>query len=106
VPEVVAATFVLAVADLEASRKFYCEKLGFTEDLRTEGWSFLIRGACRLRIGDCGPTVQPVSACQDHSWFAYLHVDDIAGLYAEVRKHAVEIWHPSPIRRGGCVSLR
>lgn len=92
--EVVASTFVLAVIDLETSRTFYCEKLGFTEDRRVEGWSFLSRGACRLRLGDCGPAIQPMSKCQDHSWFAYLHVHDIARLYQEVQQHAVEIWHP------------
>lgn len=92
-PEFVSSTFVLAVTDLETSRSFYCEKLGFTEDRRAEGWSFLSRGACRLRLGHC-PTIRPMSKCQDHSWFAYLHVHDIAGLYQEVQKHAVEIWHP------------
>lgn len=92
--EVVASTFVLAVSDLEASRTFYCEKLGFTEDLCVEGWSFLSRGACRLRIGHGGPTIQPISKCRDHSWFAYLHIRDIAGLYKEVQGQGVEIWHP------------
>lgn len=92
VAEVVASTFVLSVTDLEASRKFYCEKLGFAEDLRVEGWSFLSRGACRLRLGHC-PTAQPMSKCQDHSWVAYLHVRDIEGLFKEVRKQGVEIWH-------------
>jgi uncharacterized glyoxalase superfamily protein PhnB len=30
----------------------------------------------------------------DHSWFAYLHVRDAAGLYAETVRNGVEIWHP------------
>lgn len=92
-PDIVAATFVLAVTDLEASRRFYCEKLGFTEDLRVDGWAFLSRGACRLRLGDC-PDAMPISGAPDHSWFAYLHVADIAGLYDEVRRNGVEVWHP------------
>jgi hypothetical protein len=53
VPEIVASTFVLAVRDLDATRTFFCQKLGFVEDLRVEGWSFLSRDGCRLRLGHC-----------------------------------------------------
>ncbi len=90
--EFVNSTFVLAVENLDTSRQFYIEKLGFEEDLRVEGWSFLRRGECRLRIGDC-PGIQPMSMCTDHSWFAYLHVQDIKGLYDEYVRLGVEIWH-------------
>jgi catechol 2,3-dioxygenase-like lactoylglutathione lyase family enzyme len=92
VPDFMASTFVLAVNDLEASRDYYCRKLGFSEDLSVDGWSFLSRGACKLRLGHC-PDAQPISSCQDHSWFAYLHVRDISTLYEECLKEGVEIWH-------------
>lgn len=91
-PEILASTFVLAVNNLAASKKFYVEKLGFTEDFSVDGWAFLSRGACKLRLGDC-PDAIPMSKAQDHSWFAYLYVDDAAGLYEEVKKNGVEIWH-------------
>lgn len=91
--EITSVTFVLAVRDLAASVRFYTEKLGFEETLRVEGWSFLQRGACRLRLGDC-PDAVPMSGCPDHSWFAYLHVTDAAGFYNEVVAQGVEIWHP------------
>src|SRR5262245_39834525 len=90
--EIVTSTFVLAVRDLEASKKFYVEKLGFSEDLNVEGWAFLSRGACKLRLGDC-PQAMPMSQARDHSWFAYLHVQDAAGMYEEFRGKGVEIWH-------------
>jgi catechol 2,3-dioxygenase-like lactoylglutathione lyase family enzyme len=90
--EILSSTFVLAVNDLAASRRFYMEKLGFVEDLSVDGWSFLSRGACKLRLGHC-PDAVPMSNAQDHSWFAYLHVDDAAGLYQESVKNDVEIWH-------------
>lgn len=90
--KVLKATFVLAVEDLDASRKFYTEKLGFVEELSVPGWSFLSRGACRLRLGDC-PGIQPMSASPDHSWFAYLNVDDATGLYRDCVSNGVEIWH-------------
>ena len=91
-PQITQATFVLAVEDLERSKRFYMEKLGFTEDFSVPGWSFLSRGACQLRIGDC-PGIKPMRECSDHSWFAYLHVDDAKTLYDNCIKQGVEIWH-------------
>lgn len=90
--EILTTTFVLAVNDLDASRKFYVEKLGFAEDLRVDGWSFLSRGACKLRLGDC-PGIKPISESPDHSWFAYLHVRDARQLYAEFVNNGVQMWH-------------
>lgn len=90
--EIITSTFVLAVNDLETSRKFYMEKLGFAEDLSVDGWAFLSRGACRLRLGHC-PDAAPMWKAQDHSWFAYLHVQDAAALYEEFVRNGVEIWH-------------
>ncbi|MBI2517838.1 MAG: VOC family protein [Opitutae bacterium] len=92
-PEILASMFVLAVNDLASSRRFYVEKLGFTEDFSVDGWAFLSRGACMLRLGHC-PEAKPMSQARDHSWFAYLHVRDAAGLYKETLKKGVEIWHP------------
>lgn len=90
--EVTGATFVLAVRDLDASRRFYLEKLGFSEDFSVDGWAFLSRGACKLRIGHC-PEAIPMSQTPDHSWFAYLHVEGAANLYRECLAKGVEIWH-------------
>ncbi|MBM4010014.1 MAG: VOC family protein [Planctomycetes bacterium] len=92
-PEILSSTFVLAVADVNASVGFYVNQLGFTEDLRVEGWAFLSQGACRLRLGHC-PEAIPMTDVPDHSWFAYLHVRDAAGLYREYRARGVGIWHP------------
>lgn len=91
-PEILESTFVLAVNDLAASKRFYVDKLGFTENLSVDGWSFLSRGACKLRLGHC-PDAVPMSKNQDHSWFAYLHVQNASGLYQETVQNGVEIWH-------------
>ena len=91
-PDILTSTFVLAVRDLEASKRFYVEKLGFEEDLSVDGWAFLSRGACKLRLGHC-PDAMPMSKAQDHSWFAYLHVRGASGLYEETVRNGVEIWH-------------
>ncbi len=92
-PAITDATFVLAVTDLDASRRFYIDSLGFAEDLAVDGWSFLSRGACKLRIGHC-PGIKPMYEARDHSWFAYLHVTGAAELYQHCRERGVEIWHP------------
>jgi catechol 2,3-dioxygenase-like lactoylglutathione lyase family enzyme len=92
-PEVLSSTFVLAVRDLAASVRFYVDKLDFIEDFRVDGWAFLSRGACRLRLGHC-PGVIPMSHAPDHSWFAYLHVRDAACLYRDCVARGVEVWHP------------
>jgi len=91
--EILTSTFVLAVNDLESSKRFYLEKLGFVEDLCVDGWAFISRGACRLRLGHC-PEAIPMSRTPDHSWFAYLHVSDAAGLYDETVRNGVPAWHP------------
>ena len=89
---ITSGTFVLAVRDLDVARNFYVEKLGFIEDLAVDGWSFLKRGACEIRLGHC-PDAVPMAACGDHSWFAYFHVSDAAGLYAEYTSAGVPFWH-------------
>jgi catechol 2,3-dioxygenase-like lactoylglutathione lyase family enzyme len=90
--EILESTFVLAVCDLAASKRFYLEKLQFVEDFSVDGWAFLSRGACQLRLGHC-PDAIPMSKFPDHSWFAYLHVSDAAGFYRECCERGVEIWH-------------
>jgi catechol 2,3-dioxygenase-like lactoylglutathione lyase family enzyme len=90
--EILGSTFVLAVRDLATSKRFFMENLGFDEDLSVDGWAFLSRGACTLRLGHC-PDAIPMSQAQDHSWFAYLHVRDALTLYRECLAHGVDIWH-------------
>lgn len=98
--QVLDATFVLAVNDLARSVRFYVDQLGFEEDCQVEGWAFMSRGACQLRLGHC-PDAVPMSKAQDHSWFAYLHVDDAQAMYREVLEKGVEIWLPLADRPWG-----
>ncbi|MEM8767130.1 MAG: VOC family protein [Pseudomonadota bacterium] len=80
-PNYTAASFVLAVHDIDASAAFYQDVLGF-EDLNIEapGWRFMARGPVRLQIGAC-PDAMPAEETGDHSYFAYLHVEDAKALH-------------------------
>lgn len=79
--------------DVESSRAFYRDKMGFTEILRTGGWSFLERGSLKLRIGHC-PGIVPISKCQDHSLIVQANVDDANSLYDEFRRNGVDVSQP------------
>lgn len=84
---------ILAVADLESSREFYRNKLGFEEYLRTGSWSFLRRGTLKLRVGH-RPGIVPMSGCGDHSLIAQAVVDDAIAMYEEFRARGVEATEP------------
>jgi len=69
--------FVLAVPDLISAAAYFRDVLGFTlgwEDV--PGWRLLSRGQVNLMIGHCPDALRPAET-GDHSYFAYLHVDDV-----------------------------
>ena len=91
--ELMHTTHVLAVLDLEKSRAWYTDQLGFEVMMEVDGWCFLNRGNVRLRLGHC-PDAKPITECKDHSWFAYIHVQGIDDLYRDCCEREIEIWHP------------
>jgi predicted enzyme related to lactoylglutathione lyase len=77
--------FVLAVPDLDRSVKFYQKVMGFRAmPIEDDGWMFMVRDHCTIRLGECPDAILP-SKLGDHSYFAYLEVDDIDGFYNEVQ---------------------
>jgi catechol 2,3-dioxygenase-like lactoylglutathione lyase family enzyme len=84
---------ILAVEDVEYSRDFYMNIMGFEEMLRTDGWSFLKRGSLQLRIGHC-PGIVPMSQCQGHSIITQANVDDANALYDEFQSNGVDVSKP------------
>ena len=92
--QVTASAHVLAVRDLERSKTFYADALGF-EDLRVAapGWCFMQRDACRLQLGECSDAM-PAADTGDHSYFAYLYVEDAAALFAQAEAGGAEIIKP------------
>jgi catechol 2,3-dioxygenase-like lactoylglutathione lyase family enzyme len=78
-------SFVIAVPNLQKSAAFYRDVLGFRIDaIPDPGWLFYRSGACTIMAGE-GPDAIPPSELGDHSYFAYLQVEDADSLYNSVR---------------------
>ena len=82
--------YVLAVPDADASARFYTRVLGFAEVGSVEGWRFVKRDSCMIMLGECPDAIAP-SDLGDHSYFAYLVVDDVDAYWSEVRALGVEV---------------
>jgi catechol 2,3-dioxygenase-like lactoylglutathione lyase family enzyme len=75
--------YVLAVPDLDRSRRWYERVLGCSADEVDPGnWVFMIRDGVVFMLGRC-PDATPVQELGDHQYFAYLVVDDVDAFYAQ-----------------------
>lgn len=75
---------VIAVQDLERSARFYRDVLGFVVRAVGEpGWRFFLKDQCSIMAGECPDALSP-HELGDHSYFAYLEVDEIDQLYEAV----------------------
>jgi len=84
VPTIRNPRYVLAVPNLERSAHYYREVLGFeVREMGDPGWRFFMRDQCWILAGEC-PDALPPSELGDHSYFAYLEVDDVDALHAEL----------------------
>jgi uncharacterized glyoxalase superfamily protein PhnB len=84
---------VLAVNDFEAAVAYFTERLGFIENNRVGGWSFLQLGDFRLMVGDCRGEV-PARDTGNHSWFAYVNCEGIDALHEQYVAREVPIKEP------------
>jgi catechol 2,3-dioxygenase-like lactoylglutathione lyase family enzyme len=80
---------VLAVNDLDASDKFFTEKLGFTLKSRIDGWSFLSLDNFHLLVGHCEGEVLAKDT-NNHSYFAYVNCEGIDELFTQYKVRGVE----------------
>ncbi|MGZ3429874.1 MAG: VOC family protein, partial [Polyangia bacterium] len=88
------ATHVIAVESLAASAAFYHDVLGFDVlEIGDPGWRIFRNGACRIMAGEC-PGSLPPRDLGDHSYFAYLVVDDVDAYHARAVAHGVELVKP------------
>lgn len=83
--------YVIAVPDLARSARFYGDVLGFdVREVGDPGWRFFVRDGCVIMAGEC-PDALPPAELGDHSYFAYLEVDDVDRWHAELRAKGVEV---------------
>ena len=93
-PEITKHSFVIAVPDLQKSAAFYRDVLGFTiHSIPDPGWLFYRCGDCMIMAGEC-PDALPPAQLGDHSYFAYLHVDDVDAEHERVRAAGATIIKP------------
>lgn len=86
--------YVLAVADLERSARFYRDALGFEiREVGDPGWRFFEKDECFIMAGEC-PDATPAAELGDHSYFAYMDVEDVDQLYASLAEKNVEMIKP------------
>ena len=86
--------YVIAVLDLARSASYYRDVLGFEMlEIPDPGWRFLRRDNCLIMAGECREALSP-RALGDHSYFAYLEVDDIDELHASVVARGAEVVKP------------
>lgn len=90
-PKVLKTRFVIAVLDLQKSAAFYRDVLGFdVQTIPDPGFLFYTSGDCTIWAGLC-PDALPPAELGDHSYFAYLEVDEINSYYDSVRAKGAKI---------------
>jgi uncharacterized glyoxalase superfamily protein PhnB len=81
--------YVLAVNDLEKSIEYYESALRFEIVNRFPGWAFLSRDSFLVMLGECSEE-KAAHKIGDHSYFAYLVVNDAKSLFDEFKGNNVK----------------
>lgn len=86
--------YVIAVPNLHRSANYYRDILGFEVlEISDPGWRVLRRDSCVIMAGECPDALAP-DALGDHSYFAYLEVDDVEVLYSGLLAKGADIVKP------------
>jgi catechol 2,3-dioxygenase-like lactoylglutathione lyase family enzyme len=89
-PKITGSRYVLAVRDLAKSVDYYQNQLGFSSVWAHGGWHSLGREKFIVMLGECANEV-PAFETGDHSYFAYIDVENIDELHREYTTKQVEI---------------
>lgn len=87
---IVGARYVLAVKDLKKSADYYQQQLGFSTHWAYDGWHQLHREKFIVMLGECADDRSAFETL-NHSYFAYIDVENIHELYEEYRLKDIEI---------------
>ncbi len=85
--------YVLAVQNLARSAAYYEQTLGFTTDWAMDGWHQLRRERMVVMLGECADD-RSAFETRNHSYFAYIEVEDIDALHDELSQKAADIVYP------------
>jgi len=86
--------YVIAVQNLQAAASYYRDVLGFTiREIGDDGWRIFERDGCRIMAGNCPDSI-PAHKLGDHSYFAYIVVDDADQYFAEISARGAELIKP------------
>ena len=89
--KVLRTRFVIAVHDLQKSAAFYRDVLGFSvHTIPDPGFLLFTCGECTIFAGQCPDSLSPAEL-GDHSYFAYLEIDDVDSFYGAVRERGAKI---------------
>ena len=88
---ITSTAYVLAVPDAEASARWWVDQLGFKLTLAIEGWRFVRRDGCEVRLGSC-PEAMSAMGTGDHSYFAYIIVDDVDAFEGELGPNVTRLF--------------
>lgn len=92
--ELIGSFPVLAVHDLDRSADWYCRVLACVRtDPDPGNWVFCTTGAVTFMLGRC-PDVPPASSLGDHSYVAYLTVDDVDAFHARALEQGATVLKP------------
>lgn len=92
--EVLASNPVLAVNDLDRSAAWYRDVLGCdTREADPGNWIFCRSGSIEFMLGRCDDA-PPASTIGDHSYIAYLRVDDVDAFHRRAADGGAEIMKP------------
>ena len=86
--------YVIAVQDLQQAATYYRDVLGFSViEIGDDGWRIFQRDRCQIMAGHCPDSIPPTEL-GDHSYFAYIVVDDADKYHAEISGNGAELIKP------------
>lgn len=99
--KIIMTRYVLAVQDLAKSVDFYKNKMGF-ETIWEDGggWHCLGRDGWDIMLGEC-PDDRSAFELANHSYFAYINVENVDDLYNEFNSKGVSIQRPPQTKPWG-----
>lgn len=89
-PKFIGTRYVLAVKDLKKSADYYKSVLGFETWWQGDGWHFLKRDTFMVMLGECADD-RSAFETENHSYFAYIDVENIDAFYKELKSKKAEI---------------